>query len=84
MVGLNTQAFEYDRKRKHRISNVNIEFYDADEKFVDTELQNDRFRMNDAKFNRVYDESFQENVNQERLIDDDESGGGDYTPSWER
>ena len=40
--------------------------------------------MNDANFQRGYDESFQENVNQERLIDDDESGGGDYTPSWER
>ena len=84
MVGLNTQAFEYDRKRKHRISNVNIEFYDADEKFVDTELRNDRFRMNDANFNRGYDESFQENANQDRLIDDEESGGDGHTPSWER
>lgn len=58
MVGLNTQAFEYDRKRKHRISNVNIEFYDADEKFVDTELQNNRFKMNDANFHKGYDESY--------------------------
>jgi len=84
MVGLNTQAFEYDRKNKHRVSHVEIRFHTTDEKFVDTELDSKRFIMNDANFHRGYDESFQENVNQERLIDDDESGGGDYTPSWER
>ena len=84
MVGLNTQAFEYDRKNKHRVSNVKIKFYTADEKWVNTELDSKRFIMNDANFYKSYDESYQENVNQERLVDDEESGGGTYIPSWER
>ena len=71
MVGLNTAPFEYDRIKKLRISNVKIEFYDADEKFVDTQLKMDRFIMNDANFNDGYDESYIPNANQKNMSLDD-------------
>ena len=64
-------AFEYDRIKKLRISNVKIEFYDADEKFVDTQLKMDRFIMNDANFNDGYDESYIPNANQKNMSLDD-------------
>ncbi len=71
MVDLNTVPFEYDRSKKCRISNVKIEFYDADEKFVDTKLRMDRFIMNDANFHKSYDEGYVPNSNDRNMSLDD-------------
>ena len=71
MVGLNTQAFEYDRKNKHRVSNVKIKFYTADEKWVNTELDSKRFIMNDANFHQSLDETYSPNALQRNMSLDD-------------
>ena len=50
MVGLNTQAFECDKKRKYRVFNVEIRFHISDEKYVNAEVRfqavhNERFEL---------------------------------------
>ena len=52
MVGLNTQAFECDKKRKYRVFNVEIKFHISDEKYVNAEVDSKRFIMNDLNFQK--------------------------------